>query len=328
MPQRYAAKAPVVAGVGFGVAAGVVFGALGVGPVLAGDDTAEIREQHRRTVQDMHTLESQVSTADDVVGSLSEEIVDQTLTQRPVLVLTTATASDFDVKAVVKSLDAAGRVDAGTIKLNKPLFEQDRQSDVQAVLQKSVPDKLRLPGKDKPAGQAAGTALAQAFFLDAQSTQPLMTDKQRAELLQALREKDFITYEDGSILPAQAVVIVDGKSSGVGFTEFSAPAMAQFAATLHSTGKNVVLAARIESAGAEGTIGRLREEHPEVSTVDSIDRGWARMAVPLAVREQLDGGAGAYGAAASASSGLPPRPEPATVPEVSYYAPYAGYGAY
>ena len=73
-----------------------------------------------------------------------------------------------------------------------------------------------------------------------------------------------------------------------------------FARALDKSGLPTTVAGRLPSAGPDGLIGRLRtnqEDALSVSTVDSIDRFYGRLATVLATVEQISGGSGSYGTA-------------------------------
>lgn len=319
MPRRKTSTAPVIAGVGFGVALGVFVGALGLGPVVAGGGLADgiggqgsesVREQYRRAMQDKQVLDAQMSSGDAVINDLAPTTVDGTLVGRPVLVIKTSNAQESDVKAIQKLLKSSDMDDAGIIDLSDSFFHQENADKLKSLLANTLPAGAQLSTSAMDAGTHAGEALGAALFLDPKTTQPLATVDDRGTLLKTLRDKGFIKYKDGTILPAQAILIIDGKTDGEGTSAYKSTNLAAFVKGLNSVGKHTVLAARVESAAENGPLTALRDdEKNEVTTVDSIDRSWARMATVLAIREQLDGHHGAYGSAASADAACPPVPE-------------------
>jgi len=123
-------------------------------------------------------------------------------------------------------------------------------------------------------------------------------------------DKTSATYEDGTILPAQAVVVVMGKG-GSGYYHDNLVAIAN---SLNEAGSYSVLAGNLQAAGEGGVIDTLRQEAADeddaeaISTVDSINRDFSQLAVVLAVVEQLEGGSGAYGASEAADTAAPPLP--------------------
>ena len=126
-------------------------------------------------------------------------------------------------------------------------------------------------------------------------------------MLDAFTEGGFIDADYDATRAADAAVIVTGDSEGVGSESFAATNLAAFAEALKGKSKGVVVAGRIHTAAPTGVIGQLRKSDrgKSVSTMDSVNRAYGRLGTVLAVQEQLDGGKGAYGAAASADAPTP-----------------------
>ena len=315
MPQRFSSSGPVIAGLGFGVAVGVAIGAFALGPTVAGSAGGDdaVRDEFRQVVQDNQVLQAQSKSGDSVVSELSPTMVDGSLAGRPVLVMTTSNAQSNEVDGIKALLASADIENAGTIDLADAFFDQSRADELKSLIANTLPAGAQLSTKQQNMGTHAGESLGAALYMDPESTQPLASVADRATVLQALRDAGFIDYEDGTILPAQAIVVIDGRTSGTAGDAFKSDNLSAMLTALNKTGRNAVLAGRIESTSDEGVIGKLRSaKGNEVSTVDSIDRSWARMATVLAVREQLDGGHGAYGAAADVDAAAPPLPNAAS----------------
>lgn len=298
----------LVAGLGFGVAAGVALGALVLAPNISGGQvgTADdaIRTEHQKTVQDNRILSAQADSGDKMVEGFAPDVVSGTLKDRPVLVIATSDAAEGDVAGVEKLLESAGSRSAGRIELTQNFFIQDKADELKSLVATTLPAGASLSKDAMDAGTHAGEALAAAVMLNPTTTEPLASVEDRAALLQTLRKAEFLTYKDGTILPAQAVVVVSGKGTG----GYGADTLAHFANAFEEVGKSTVLAAPVEQAAPEGAIGKLRGDKSEVTTVDSINRAWARTAAVLATAEQLSGGAGSYGAAESAEADAPKPP--------------------
>ena len=132
-------------------------------------------------------------------------------------------------------------------------------------------------------------------------------EQERSALLDAFTEGGFIDADYDATRAADAAVIVTGDSEGIGSESFAATNLAAFAEALKSKSKGVVVAGRIHTAAPTGVIGQLRKSDrgKSVSTMDSVNRAYGRLGTVLAVQEQLDGGKGAYGAAASADAPTP-----------------------
>ena len=303
-----AGKSLLVAGLGFGTAVGVALGALAIAPNMpsggAGGDSS-LREEFQKKAQNEEVLKAQADSSDSVLDKLAPVVVDGSLAQRPVLVISTGEASEGDVRAIRSLLKSADAEDAGEIKLTDEFYRQEGADKLLSLVTNALPAGAKLDSKKVDAGTHSGQALAAALLMDPKTTEPLSSTKDRANLLQALRDAGYIDYEDGTILPAQAVVYVGGK----GFPGYYTDQTVNFLQALDEADGNTVVAARVEQAAEDRVIGKLREAKSDISTVDSIDRTTSRMAAVMAAKEQLDGGKGAYGAASSADAAAPSLPE-------------------
>ena len=296
------AKTELVAGLGFGAAVGVALGALVIAPNLTTSmaDDDPIREEHRKVVQDNKILQTQNEASDKLVADSGAEMVDGTLSQRPVLIVTTDDANGGDVDAIRKLLKSSDATEAGEIKLTKDFLRPETKDKLLPILKDTAPKKADIKDLDS-AGALGGEVLGTALSLDPESTKPLASVEERADVLQKLRDEGFIDYEDGTIVPAQAIIVV----SGNGLRGYPSSALAEFATGLVDVNGSVVLSGRTKQTQDDKALAQVRDQDAELSTVDSTERAVERIAVILATQEQLDGGQGDYGATETADSALP-----------------------
>lgn len=309
-PGKRGGKSSILlAGLGFGAAAGVALGALVISPNLSGGGSQPpaAAPQSEQAQLESEVNAAQADTADAWIGDRAEGIVADTLAQRPVLLLRTVDADDEDVGNIAWLLRQAGAVEAGRITLEDSFLSQDGADQLKSIVANTLPAGAQLSEDSLDPGTHAGDALGPALLLDPESAEPQASSEERGLLLGSLADAGYLSYERGTILPAQAVVIVTGGNDGTGDGAFAADTLANFAASLDTSANGTVVAGRITAASDTGPIALIREQSgDQVSTVDSADRTWGRMATVLAVAEQLAGGSGAYGSAASASGGAAP----------------------
>lgn len=311
MAKRRGKGAAAVAALGFGAAIGIAFGTYVLAPNLP-----ENVDPNAPTAADLADAETQARVnavqadqADSIIDHIAEDVVAGTLTDRPVLVMQTADAEQSDVDDVSWLLRQAGAIDAGKITLENSFFSQDGADKLKSIVANTLPAGAQLSENQLDPGTHAGEALGAALLLNPENGEPLASTSERSLLLNVLRDGEFISYEDGTILPGQVIVLVTGDSDGAGDEAFAAETQALFARALDAQGSGVVVAGRIHTAADSGVIGRLRanpDAAEKVSTIDSVDRTWGKMATVLSVREELAGRSGAYGAAASADAATPP----------------------
>ncbi|MDU0477629.1 copper transporter [Staphylococcus chromogenes] len=312
MSRKKRRSGGLLAGMAFGVAAGVAAGVYVLAPNLAGGAVQKDREATQQLAQarsDAAIASAQAKTADSYIGSVAEKTVDGVLKDRPVLVLATADADPEDVRNITWLLKKAGAKDSGSMRLEEKFFHQDGADVLKSIVANTLPAGTQLSTDKLDPGTHAGEALGAAMLLNKDNGNVQADNADRKLLLSALRDAGYISYEEGTLLPAQLTIIVTGDSDGTGQADFSAAQLAKFAEAMDGKGNGVVLAGRVRTTAETGAIGRLRAAKAGVSTVDSVDRSFGRLATVLAAREQLAGHTGHYGTAQSAEAAAPARPE-------------------
>lgn len=303
-----------------GAAAGVAFSCYLLVPNLAGGIpgvSAEgfhgIGSQGARSSgggddEQAQLAKEQADAADSAVSGLAEKAVEGKLSNKAVMVVSTADASQQDVDNVKWLLQKSGANDAGHIQLTGSFTDQEQSEQLTKLITNTLPAGASLARGNQHPGTYVGQALGSALLNKGQDHKPIASTEDRAAMLKALKEKDFIDYQDGTIRPADGIVFVVGDSDGSGTGDFSAQLEAMMAKEFDSLGSGAVVAGQLPSADEAGVLGRLRtndETGKNVSTVDSVERTFGRLATVLAMAEQFDGKAGAYGAAANVTAAMP-----------------------
>lgn len=310
MAKRRGRGAATFAALGFGAAAGIAFGTYVLAPNLPENidpnapTSAELVEAE--TLAEVNAV--QADQADSIIDHIVEDVVAGTLTDRPVLVMRTADAEESDVADVSWLLQQAGAINAGSITLEENFFSQDGADQLKSIVANTLPAGAQLSETQLDPGTHAGEALGAALLLNPETGEPLASTAERGLLLNVLRDNGYISYEDGTILPGQVIVMITGDSDGSGDGAFAAETQSLFARAIDAQGSGVVVAGRIHTAADTGVIGRLRanpDAAENVSTIDSVNRTWGKMATVLSVREELAGRSGAFGSAASADAASP-----------------------
>lgn len=260
MPTNSSGKGGIfTAGLGFGVAAGVALGALVIAPHLPGpeSDAASVTQADQ----------AGEDGGADLLREIGPDLVAGALAERPVMILRTPDADPAVVDELSSLLATAGAIDAGAVTLTDSFFDS--------------PDEKFAP----------------AILLDPQTGEQLVPTEERAATLQALRGDGRIDYADGTILPAQAVVLVSGSDSA------ASDAQAQLLAEIDADGGATV--ALGPAAGEKTLLDALRTSDAETSTVDGAGEPWAQVAAVLAVAERIAGGSGDYGTGDKAQARIP-----------------------
>lgn len=301
MRSTQSGRGPIlVAGVGLGVALGAALGMFVLAPNTPGfgpsADTAAHSEAPAGEPEGPDTVEEDsAAAANDAVAAVAPALVANSLNQRPVIILR-AEPADPQVATEIGELSAqAGAIDAGEITLTEKFFDPAAAEELDNIVAETLPEVATSPGE----------MVANALLLDPDTAEPRVAPDKRAEILTSLREAGFIDYEDGTILPAQGIIVLTGGAAD----NTVAGAQSEFAFALDSGGAAVVVAGPFEDAD-DGALAAVRSGDTPVSTVDTANESWAQISTVLALAEQIGGGFGHYGVADNADATIPsPEPE-------------------
>lgn len=239
-------------------AVGIVVGCLGLAPSLAGSADSRVAGLSTAVAQvrgELEVARAQLRSADSVVLDVGRETLAGTLAERSVMVVYAGGVRDADVTKVRGLLADAGARDAGSMRLREAFFTPAMKNIASNVL----PAGATLSEDKLDVGTHAGEVLGSLVFRSS------ATDEERASGLGTLRNAGFLTYGDGGVKPADAVVLIVGPDVP---TEF----LTRFAPALGSRGGGLVVAGDTGSAQFAALQGR-------VVTVDSIDRATGQFAV-------------------------------------------------
>ena len=321
----------VASGLAWGLAGGLALGTLVVAPSLAPisdysfnniDPTTKGSDGARKAPGSSDKdgeapANPEANSANALLAGNSTRIVEGTLDQRPFIIVRAPNADEDDVKVTSWLAQQAGATVAGEITLTDKVLSQDGADQLRSIIANTLPAGAQLSVDNQAPGTHAGESLGTALMFDVNTNEPMANVEDRALVLQALRDGGFIEYDDGTITPAQGIIVVTGGDieEGEGVKDdadvFAATVLADFARGLDSRGDAVVLAGRRGAASPNGSIALIRsnaEASAAVSTVDSLDSETGRISTVLALAEQIGGKSGAYGSATNAQAPAPERP--------------------
>lgn len=317
----------VASGLAWGIAGGIALGALVVAPSMAPIADNSFNQIAGSSSEDgggkkgakaNEEAQRQVESANALLANSSTMIVEGALDQRPFLIIRTPDADPEDVDVTGWLAKRAGGSASGQITLTDKFLSSDGADELRSIIATTLPAGAQLSVDNQAPGVHAGESLGAALMFDPKGDQPLATVEDRAVVLQALREAGFIEYADGTITPAQGIILVTGgavdEEQAAGDRDdvdaYSATVLADFARALESKGDAIVLAGRRGAAAEKGSLAQVRaDDKAAVSTVDSLDSETGRISTVLALAEQINGGSGAYGSASNANAEMPaPKP--------------------
>lgn len=263
---------------------------------------AEEKEALRR---DLDAVRSEVIYRDNYLATLTSALLPGRLTGHRVVLVSMPGAADSQADALARTLTDAGAQMAGRVKVGEAFFTPDEATEAQAAKVAERDAIITQFGLPAVRSESADTQLA-AALLDRSANGPLggPADTLLDELDRAgMINRDRLTDRaDGAVLlvgapPAEALTTTDAVRAGI----------VGLAAALDGAGNGTVVAGPVDAA-VGGALDGIREADSTasvVSTVDTVESPFGRIATVYALAEQFDGGSGHYGTNASADSPLP-----------------------
>lgn len=296
------------AGLMFGLAGGIVIGSFGLAPSLQGGSgyAAQQLQQEKTMLQQQDEVHNkQLQSADIAVEKLFDSALVDALKDKRITIISTPETSTETVDAFVAAITQAGGQSTSILQLQEKFFAQASADELKNYIALSLPAGEKLNEDIRDAGTHSGDFIGGGLFIHEQADDPVVQAAQehRAEILGELKKMGFVDYAAGEVVPADAIIFLSGHPE----EEFAQLNQASFARSLAKKGP-VVVGATLKDVQGSGVLAMLRSNEPgndQLSTVDSIDRQWGKLAVILAIQEKLTGGHGAYGAGAQVTDVFP-----------------------
>lgn len=291
------------------LAVGVVLGSTALnGSLLSGlsDERKDLGTQVSDLEAQRNVLNARLADADAFAGAMGPKMVAGALDKRTVLLVTTQDARPADRDALKKLVGQSGASVTGELQLTDAFTDPAKTDQLRDVVTRLQPAGAKFPTAGD-SGTLAGALLGSVLLLDKSTAKPQSSPDELAAALSGLTDGGFVKPTQGA-QPAQlAVVLTGAQQTGEGAGDRAA-SIARFAAQLDRSGAGAVLAGDPGSAEGSGPLGVVRADTSAtsiLSTVDNVDSQAGRVATLLALKEQLDGGAGRYGIAGNAQSPAP-----------------------
>ena len=298
-----------LAAVFLALALGVLLGSTSVSQRLlssVGEDRDALHGQVEQLRTERAELKGQLDTADRFGSAIAAPAVRGQLDGKTVVLVSDAGADPGQRDAVKQVLSSSGANVTGDLQLTEGFTSPDRADQLRQVVTELLPAGAQLPDSADP-GTLAGGLFGSLVLQDPRTGQPQASDEERAAAMSGLTAGGFATVAQ-DVRPAQAVVVLTGGRPAGEKAQDQAATLARFATQLDRSGGGAVLAGTAGSAEGAGPIGFVRADNAiasVLSTVDNADAGAGRVALVMALREQLDQQAGHYGSASNAQGPLP-----------------------
>ena len=301
-----------IAAVFLALAVGVVLGSTTLSrSLLSGlnNENEDLAAQVNDLQGDKNAQNARLADADSFAASVGPMAVQGQLTQRTVVLVTTADASPEDRDALKALIASAGGTVTGELQLTESFSDPRHADQLKDIVVRLLPAGVQLPTASDP-GTLAGGLLGPLLLIGKDDNKPQASADETAAAMTGLTEGGFIQASQG-LRPAQlAIVLTGGAASGDGAGDRAAT-VARFATQVDRSGAGTVLAGDAGSATGTGPIGVVRADTAAtsiLSTVDNAQTPAGRVVTVLALREQLEGDSGRYGDAGNAERAAPGAP--------------------
>jgi outer membrane murein-binding lipoprotein Lpp len=302
-----------IAAVFLALAVGVVLGSTTLSrSLLSGlnSENEDLAAQVNNLENEKNAQAARLADADSFATSVGPLTVQGQLAQRTVVLITTHDARPEDRDAIKTLVANAGATVTGELQLTESFGDPRKVDELRDVVVRLLPAGVQLPAATDP-GTLAGGLIGPLVLISKDDNQPQASPAESAAALAGLTEGGFIKPNQG-LQPAQlAVVLTGGAATGDGAGDRAAT-IARFATQVDRSGAGTVLAGPEGSADGTGAVGVVRADTAAtsvLSTVDNTDASAGRVVTVLALREQLEGGAGRYGDAGNAERPAPGAPQ-------------------
>lgn len=290
------------------LATGIV---LGNGPLQDAGTTQPLasRADGADAARQAARLDAALSLDDAFAAAAAPGMVAGALRGHAVTVLALPGASPDTVQATADLVGTAGGTMVGTVVASSSLLDPGSRQlvdELGAQLARSAPDAEARTATttDAYARAAALLAYAVATTRSGGSAVP----RPAGGVLAGLTAAGLVSVPEPPSRRGDLVLVVTGPPQGDQESRRGAGAIvAALATELDRRTRGVVVAGPAAAGADQGVVAQLRTDPGarEVSTVDSVERAAGRAVAVLALAEQADGDAGAYGAVGQARAALP-----------------------
>ncbi|MFD5868768.1 copper transporter [Corynebacterium sp. NPDC060344] len=212
--KRSGAWSAGITGAALGVAAGTALGAYVLAPEGGLEwGGAQASDERDAAIVERDAANTRADAANGVVEDLAAQVVDGSLSDVPVLLVTTPDAEDSSVDAMEALLGDAGSPEVTRMGLTEKFQSAEGADELKDVVTSALPAGTELDVDRRDPGFQAGQALSPVLLIG-EDTSERASVADRRLLLGSLRDAGFIEYEDGTMRPTAAIVIVTGSGTG------------------------------------------------------------------------------------------------------------------
>lgn len=231
------------------------------------------------------------SFEDGYAARTSAGLIDGTLDDRSVVVLTLPGARDDEVAGVVRDLERAGATVTGQVGLTSKLLDPVNRQFAESVSRESAPDATG------DGYELVGSALAGSVLGDDGAA----LDEDAQTVATAFDEGGLLDPAEAPESSASLAVVVAGPSR----VNDTAEVLTGLVRAVDAGGDAALLAGPSSSSLDGGAIEVVRRDAAQVPTVDVTDSAAGRAVTALALARAAAGETGAWGTSRSTDGALP-----------------------
>lgn len=268
---------------------------------------------------DLDVLRGREAVNDAFVAARTQDLVGGRLAGERILLVEAPGSSTTQREAQEQVLLQAGATISGRVALTDAYLDPKGAGVLDGLVESLRPRDLTF-AVDATAYDKAAVLLS-ATLMTADPAQAGTPNPATGAVLGGFETGGLLTTDDEPAERATLAVLFapdkpfEGKNA-----ETQAAALTALADRFDAGGKGAVVTGGATTAAAGGLITVVRDDGDiakRVSTVDTVDMPSGRVVVVYALREQLDGRAGQYGAGAGSSAPLPTLPTATSSPTES-----------
>ena len=325
-------KSGTIAGLGFGIALGVLGGVYVLAPNVpgAGGGAGTSAQELTAAREDADAADRDAQASDDVVAGLAAKAVAGELEGKKVALISLPDTDRETVDRLRWLVDKAG-AEVAPLPVTEEMLNPEKGDKLKSVAANSLPAGAQLseevlsPGMHT--GQLLGAALSSKLPKIEKSAEGEQ-NRDRGEGREDAREGNhgggtasasdravvFGALEKNEVLKkptdlgdegVDLALIVTNKGVTADESGYGAQFIADFAAGVDSQVPGAVLVGESGSGDKKAALGIVRNERAyaeKLSTVDNVQRSAGRITAVRALKEQAGGDAGHYGAATNAKA--------------------------
>ncbi len=297
------------------LAVGILVGSSLLNQSLLDSQRATISQQNAEKEnlrRDLDTVRNEVIYRDQYLDALDDRMLAGQLAGQRVVLVTMPGASGGDADGLAEMFARAGAKVTGRVGVDDGFFataEDPRDVAAKAQARDDIVAKNAIP---ELRGQPAEIQLAGAVLTKGGVDRALSAPAKK--LLDQLDRGGFISKSGLEDRADLAVVLVGpAPDPALSTTDRTGTGMVGLAGALDAAGNGVVVAAPTKAAvgGAMDAIRKADTTRDTISTVDTIETVFGRVAAVYALVEQMGGGAGHYGSTSDSDAPFPPAKTPA-----------------